>query len=202
MMVETDTRTETSCYPEKRRWTREEFVQIGEKGIFLPEEHLELVEGEIVQHMTPQNSPHMTAIRLTEEALRLAFPSRHDVRTQGPLALGLQSQLEPDVAVVSGSIRDYANAHPTTAVLVVEISDSTLAYDRGTKASLYAQAGIAEYWIVNLVDRVLEVHRQPAPMAARPFGYSYLSVTPLTEIDIVTPEAAPNYRILVSDLLP
>lgn len=88
--------------------------------------------------MSPQNSPHFTAIRLAEDALRKVFGLGYEVRVQGPLDLSPSSQPEPDIAVVRGSIRDYAKAHPTTAVLVVEVSDSTVVFDRGEKASLYA----------------------------------------------------------------
>jgi Uma2 family endonuclease len=105
--------------------------------------------------------------------------------------------------VVVGSARDYARAHPATAVLVVEVSDATLAFDRATKGALYAQAGITEYWIVNLADRVLEVHREPAPMAEQPLGHHYRSITRHTETEHVAPQAATLATpIAVADLLP
>src|SRR5690348_15524163 len=170
-------REEPLTLPARRCWTREEYERAASLGLFGPEERLELIEGEIVTKMTPQNSRHMSGIRLAEEALRLAFPSGYDVRVQGPLALGGRNEPEPDIAVVVGSMRDYFGAHPTTAVLVVEVSDTSLAYDRTTKTGIYARAGIAEYWIINLVDRVLEVHRQSAPMTGRPLGHYYRSVT-------------------------
>ncbi len=188
--------------PGPRCWTREEFERAGDLGLFGPEERLELISGEIIKKMAPQNSPHITGIRLVEEALRLAFPTGHDIRVQGPLALGSSSQPEPDVAVVTGSMRDYARHHPTTAVLIVEISDSTLRYDRTTKAELYAAAGIPEYWIVNLNDRVLEVHRQPAPMTGYTLGHYYRSVTQYLESESIAPLAAPDHSIEIADLLP
>lgn len=85
-----------------------------------------------------------------------------------PLNLTPVSQPEPDIAVVKGSARDYAVAHPTTALLVVEVAESTLAFDRGEKASLYAGAGISEYWVLNLVARRLEVSRDPIAMPEQP----------------------------------
>src|SRR5919198_1146345 len=119
--------------PRLRLWTREEYLKMVEAGVFKPGERVELIEGRNVA-MSPQNSPHFTAVSLVEEALRTLFGAGYVVRVQGPLDLSPTSQPEPDIAVVRGTIRDYAGAHPTTALLVVEVSDSTLAFDRGEKA--------------------------------------------------------------------
>ncbi len=186
----------------RRRWTRAEYHRAARLGLFRPDERLELIGGEVVQKMSPQQSPHATSIRRTEEALRLAFPQGHDVRVQLPLALGEHDEPEPDVAVVVGSMDDYEDEHPTSAVLVVEIADSSLRTDRGPKAGLYAAAGIGDYWIVDLNDRVLEVHRDPAPMADRPFGHGYRSVTRHDEPSSVAPLGAPTTPIRVEDLVP
>lgn len=186
----------------RRCWTREEFALAAERGIFKPEERLELIEGDIYPKMCPQNSPHAVTIRLVEIALNRIFTTGFDVRGQLPLALGARSQPEPDVAVVEGSVRDDETAHPTTAVLVVEVADATLAQDRTMKASLYALAGIPEYWIVNLIDRVVEVYRQPAPMADQSFGHHYRSITRHTETESFAPLTTPEGVISVTDLLP
>ena len=106
------------------------------------------------------------------------------------------------MAVVVGSFNDYRQTHPITAVLVVEVSDTTLAMDRTTKAALYARAGIEDYWIINLPDGVLEVHRQPAPMTDQPLGHHYRSITRLTISDTLAPLARPNALVSVADLLP
>ena len=111
---------------------------------------MELIEGEVVD-MPPQKNAHYTAILLAQRALERAFGPNYVVRVQGPLDLGERSQPEPDLAVVPGSPRDYRD-HPKTASLVVEVSDSTLVFDRERKARLFAKAGIPEYWIINLVD--------------------------------------------------
>ncbi len=157
--------------PGHHRWTLEKYERATELGLLGPDDRVELIEGEIVQKM-PQKSPHSTAISLALESLRLAFPVGFVVRPKLPLSVGELSQPEPDLAVVIGSVRDYADAQPTAAeaVLVVEVSDSTLLPDQTTKAGLYARAGIAEYWIVNLPERILEVHRQPAPREDEPAG--------------------------------
>jgi Uma2 family endonuclease len=113
-----------------------------------------------------------------------------------------RSKPEPDVAVVVGNFRDYRKKQPTTAVLLVEVSDTTLRQDRNIKASLYAKAAIEEYWIVILRDRVLEVYRDPTPMKDARFGYGYLNVVRYAETDRVSPLAAPEASIDVCDLMP
>ncbi len=184
-----------------RRWSREEYERMVERGIFTPGERVELIDGEVLT-MTPQGSTHATALMLLTEALRVAFgPSTH-VRGQLPLALDLVSEPEPDVVVVPGSPRDYRDAHPRSALLVVEISDTTLNYDREQKGSLYARAGIAEYWIVNLPERQVEVLRNPAADADARYGWSYQTVQRSRTGDFVSPLAAPAARIGVADLLP
>lgn len=188
--------------PERRLWTVAEFDDAAARGIIKPDERLELIEGEVIYKVTPQESRHTTGIRAVEEALRRAFAVGYDVRVQMPLVFGTRSKPEPDIAVVAGTFRDYAGSHPTTAVLVVEVSGSSLAFDRTTKAGLYARAGIPEYWILNLVERVLEVHRDPAPMAGKPLGHAYGTITRDTESETVSALAVPDRSIPVSDLLP
>ena len=167
---------------------------------FFQDRRVELIEGEIIEMPVPK-PPHVMALGLTEDALRAAFGRGFSVRTQVPLNLGDASEPEPDLAVVPGGPRDYPE-HPTTALLVVEISDTTLAIDRGRKASLYARAGLADYWIVYLVDRRLEVRRTPGPDSTQPYGCGYQDVTVLGPTDSVAPLAIPAARITVADLLP
>ncbi|HKA54467.1 MAG TPA: Uma2 family endonuclease [Candidatus Binatia bacterium] len=187
--------------PSPRLWTREEYYKMAEAGVFRPDERVELIGGRIVT-MSPQNSPHFTAICLVEDGFRTIFGTGYVVRVQGPLDLSPSSQPEPDIAVVRGNVRDYANAHPTTALLIVEVSESSLTFDRGEKASLYASAGIPEYWVVKLLDRRLEVCRDPVPLTGQPYGYGYQSGTHYAAADTVTPLAAPQGVMKVADLLP
>ena len=191
----------SAVVPRPRLWTREEYYKMAEAGVFRPSERVELIGGRIVT-MSPQNSPHATALTLAHEELRTLFGTGYVVRIQLPLDLSPSSQPEPDITVVRGSVRDYASTHPTTALLVVEISESTLAFDRGEKASLYASAGIPEYWIVNLLDRRLEVYRDPVPMPGQPYGYGYRNCTHYFAADGVATLAAPQEAIKVADLLP
>jgi Uma2 family endonuclease len=179
---------------ETRRWTREEYNRMAAEGYFGPEERVELLDGEIL--IVPrQGSRHATAIHLAAKTLSAAFGSGFYVRIQGALALEELSEPEPDVAVVRGTERDYATAHPSTALLVVEVSDSTLEHDRERKGSIYARTGIPEYWILNLIDRRLEVYRDPD-------GSEYRSVTNHAVGESVSPLHAAAARVTVADLLP
>jgi Uma2 family endonuclease len=162
---------------------------------------VQLVEGEIVA-MPPQREPHIVSVGLAGDALAAAFGDGFHVRVQGPLGLAERSEPEPDLAVVPGQRRDYLAAHPSSAVLVVEVADSTLAYDRRQKASLYARHGIQEYWIVNLQERVLEVHRDPMRDPTAVYGASYRFREVILAEGQIAPLAAPNRQVKVTDLLP
>ena len=184
-----------------RRWTRAEYERLVEAEILGPEDRIELLGGTMICK-EPQYSPHATSIRLVERALTAAFGPGWDVRSQMPVALDDESEPEPDVAVVPGAPRDYRDAHPTRPVLVVEVALSRLAFDREHKGSLYARAGIADYWLVNLPDRRLEVYRAPVPDGAAPFGWRYGSAFTLGPEERVAPLAAPGASVTVADLLP
>src|SRR5436309_4392739 len=183
------------------RWTREEYERMAEAGVFEPGKRVELLDGEIFE-LTPQGSLHVTGVLLAQEALEKALQGTYGVRTQFPLAVDPLSEPEPDVAVVAGTPRDFVLAHPASALLLVEVADTTLAYDRERKGSLYARAGILDYWIVNLIDRCLEVYRDPEPSPDTPYGWRYRSVERYVTGQSVSPLAFADVRILVADLLP
>lgn len=184
-----------------RRWTRAEYDRLIDLGIFRPGEHLELLGGQLIVS-EPQGSLHSAAVGLVEEAVRTCFGPGWAVRVQMPIALDHESEPEPDVAVVPGTHRDYEAAHPARPALLVEVAESSLADDRGTKATLYARAGIADYWIVNLVDRVLEVCRDPVTAAAQPSGWRYRAIATLSANDSIAPLARPDESIEVAAMLP
>jgi Uma2 family endonuclease len=184
-----------------RRFKRVEYERLTELGVFKPGERLELLDGLLVVR-EPQATPHATAVRLALGALRAAFGTSWLVETQLPIALDDASEPEPDVSVVPGDARSYREAHPSHPVLVVEVADTSLGEDRTLKGGLYARASIPDYWIVNLPDRVLEVHREPVPSDAAPFGWRYASALVLRPPDGVTPLAAPHARVAVASLLP
>lgn len=177
-----------------KRWTREAYERLAELGFFSPGERVELVDG-IIYRVSPRMSWQSSTIRAAQEALQRVFLDGFDLRVQMPLALDGQSQPEPDLAVVSGHWRDYRNAHPTTAALIVEVSESSLGLDRETKRVLYAEAGIPEYWILDTKGKQLEVFRDPREG-------DYHSRTVLNPGDTIAPLAAPGASIPVTDLLP
>lgn len=183
-----------------RRWSKREYYRLGELGFF-DGQRVELLEGHIMV-LAPQSPGHVFAVDRACRMLAHWFDNGYHVRLKGPLDLGQTSEPEPDICVVTGNREDYAQAHPTTAVLIVEVSDARVSYDRRRKGSLYARAGIADYWIVNLVDKQLEVYRDPQPDPSQPYGYSYACVTILVPPAVVHPLAAPQVSLAVADLLP
>jgi Uma2 family endonuclease len=183
-----------------RRFSRTEYERMIGLGIFQPGEAIELIGGQLMV-AEPQGAAHYTAIQKTARALEAAFGPRWTVRTQGPIGLDEDSEPEPDVVVVPGSPDDYGRAHPSRPTLTVEVAQESLDLDRLRKGSLYARAGLADYWVLNLVDRILEVYREPVPDAAAPFGWRYARQEAFEPSARVTPLAAPR-SIPVSRLLP
>jgi Uma2 family endonuclease len=143
---------------------RARYDQLVGAGIFGPEDRIELLDGLLVAR-EPQGERHATVVGLVRAALEKAFGSGYHMREEKPIALDERSEPEPDVVVVPGRLRDYLAAHPSRPVLVVEVADTSLALDRLRKGGLYARAGIADYWVVNLIDEVLEVYRKPVVTA-------------------------------------
>jgi Uma2 family endonuclease len=183
-----------------RSWTKAEYYRMAELGFFRGR-RVELLEGRIVV-LSPQNAPHTLAFDRVFRTLSRNFGAGWWVRPQFPLDLGQSTEPEPDVSVVLGDPDQFPTSHPTTAALIVEVSDTTLSSDRRRKGSLYARAGIADYWIVNLVARQLEVYRVPIPDARRRFGHRYSARTDLLPTATVSPLALPQAVIPVADLLP
>ena len=183
------------------RWTRRQYSRLIEHGLLDEDDPVELLDG-LLLVKEPQASPHRTSVLLVTRALGRAFGEGWFVQTQSPIALDDRSEPEPDVCVVRGSPRDYVESHPRRPALVVEVAQSALRRARGRKAALYARARITDYWIVNLVDRVLEVHREPArPGPARP-RWGYAAIETFNADGSVTPLAAPDALVRVADLLP
>jgi Uma2 family endonuclease len=185
-----------------RRWiTRAEFEALMEAGVFPREERLELLAGELTRREAV-NTAHAVAVRLVQIALEQVLGAGYDVRPQLPLALSEFDMPFPDIAVVPGSPRDYLAQHPTSALLVVEVSEASLKTDRTVKGSLYASAGIPEYWILNLRERVLEVYREPAADARAVYGAAYRQQCIYTTGEPVSPLCAPDATLAVEQLMP
>ena len=183
-----------------RHWTRVEYDRLVDLGVF-EGEPLELIGGQLIV-AEPKGSYHSSAVTAADYALRAALPPGWIVRTQQPVSLDDESEPEPDMVAVPGRPGDYRHAHPARPPLAVEVADSSLAFDRRQKGSLYARAGIPDYWIVNLVNRVVEIYRDPHPDPSAVYGWSYRSVTTVAPPAFVVPLAFPGSPIAASDLLP
>jgi Uma2 family endonuclease len=187
--------------PKPHRFTRDEYYLMANAGMF-KNQRVELIEGVIVD-MSLQNDPHAVTTLLVQQSLLKALPHLL-MRCQLPLTLGEKTEPEPDFAFTEGKTRDFLGTgkHPAFAHLVIEISDTTLEFDRKKKSSLYAQAGIPDYWIMNLRDHCIEVHRDPVAEPTAPFGFRYKSVTTLKPPESISPLANPTASIPIADLLP
>jgi Uma2 family endonuclease len=184
-----------------RRWTRREYGRLLEAGLLDEDDPVELLDG-LLLVKEPQSSPHRTAVLLTARALERAFGDGWFVQVQSAIILDDRSEPEPDVCVVQGSPRDHVQSHPRHPALVVEVAQSGLRRARGRKARAYARARIADYWIVNLVDRVLEVYREPARPGPARRHWGYASVQTLGPDALAAPLAGLTAGIRVADLLP
>ena len=176
------------------RLSRLEYDRAVEAGAFEPDAKLELIDGHL-QAMTPEGSRHAAVMDIVAHHLQRVFGSDFYVRIQHPLAVADYSEPQPDIAVVRGAAHDYLDAHPTTAALIVEISNESLDHDRTVKQRLYARCGITEYWILALPEARLEVYREPAEDG-------YRTVTTHASGDEVGPLARPDAQIAVDELLP
>ena len=183
--------------PAVKTWTVPEFHQMGELGWFEGRRAM-LIRGVILED-DAMNPPHAIAGTKTEDLIREYFGRGWHVRVQKPLVLGQTTDPEPDVAVVIGRPGDYM-AHPTTAELIVEISDTSLRYDTTEKMSLYAAAMIREYWVLDINGRQLLVHRVADATAI--FGFRYASIQTFGATDSVSSLAQPSATVRVADLLP
>ena len=177
-----------------RRWGRVEYERLVDLGAF-ENDPVELIGGQLIV-AEPKGSEHATAVDMADDALRAALPAGWIVRGQNPLALDDESAPEPDGRA------DYRRAHPARPVLIIEVAESSLGFDQVAKGSLYARAGIVDYWIVNLVDRVLEVYRDAGADVTAPYGWRYTSVQRFTRPSAVAPLEIPAAPISVAALLP
>ncbi len=181
----------TAVEPQTKRWTREEFYELAEQGYFRGK-RVQLIDGEIFE-MAPQGHPHAKAITLLTRWATTHFPPPALVRIQMPLNAAARSDPEPDVAIVPDP--SWASSdHPESAMLVLEVADSSLRLDR-RKSAVYAGCGVPEYWIVNLPESQIEVHR--APLAPERRYVDTLIVKPPQGL---APLSRPEARLTISEL--
>lgn len=185
--------------PMRKRWTREEYHRLATEGWF-QNQRVELIDGEVIE-MSPQSPEHYLAIERVRRCLEKIFGSEYWVRSQGPVTNGEISEPEPDLCVVKGTPEDYTQ-HPREALLVIEVSKTSLKFDSTTKLSLYASMGVPDYWVLDLENRQLLVHRQPRVDGKARFGYTYQQTETITVDGQVTPLESPATHIAVADMLP
>ena len=179
----------------KRLISVDEYHRMAEDGLFAQDERVELIEGEIVEKMVIKN-PHAAGVRRLDALFHRAVGGRVVIDVQNPVRLGDWSEPEPDVKLLAWRDDYYGSSAPTAqdVLLVVEVADSSVRYDREVKGPLYARQGIREYWLLNLPAGLLEVYRRPGPDG-------YREVRRLRHGDSIAPEAFPDAVFAVSDLL-
>lgn len=186
-----------------RRFTIDEYHRMEEAGMLKPGDRVELLEG-IITMMSPIGPPHAVAVELLSRYFARTLPDGWTSRTQHPI-LTHDSEPQPDCCIVKGALTDYRDRHPDAreVLLVIEVSESTLTEDREVKARIYAASGIPEYWIVNLVDRTLEVRSRPiAASGDLPARYESVDVLgPEATVDVML-DGSKAGSILVAHLIP
>jgi len=178
----------------KVQFTVDDYYRMAEAGILTRDDRVELIEGEIVR-MPPIGEPHQSRTDRQAKAFISRLGDRAIVRVQGPIRLDEFSEPQPDLALLRPRPDFYESAHPRPedVLLVVEISVTTLAYDRGTKLPLYARHGIPEVWVVDVQARRIEAYREPE-------GDHYRVMLTLGLGDTISPAAFPDLQFAVSDL--
>jgi Uma2 family endonuclease len=177
-----------------RQWTVDEYHRIIATGILTPRDRVELLDGYIIE-MVPQEPPHASTTSSFGNDFVMLFAGKAWVRQQLPITIAPNSEPEPDIAVVKIDPNRYRDCHPSPddVHLLIEVADSTLSYDRGRKAKVYASANISEYWIVDVNQRQIIVFREP-------IGDTYQVEQVLSMTDAIAPVAFPEIVIQLSNL--
>lgn len=187
--------------PTAKRFTLDEYHHLADLGFFTENDRVELIRGELIQ-MAAKGTPHTTCCRNLLEELPKLVGGKATLQCQDPIVLPSNSEPEPDFAILKRRADNYLSAHPSAAdvLLVIEIADSTLKYDQEVKLSLYAEAGISDYWIFNLVENHLEAYSEPYQTMQGNFGYSTKHIF-LPNQSVVLP-CFPDLSVDLSKVLP
>lgn len=182
--------------PQRWRFTVEDYRRMAEAGLFAPDARLELIDGEILQ-MSPIGARHLAGVNRATRTFSRVAGDRVVVSVQNPISLPPHDEPQPDVALLRPRADDYARQKPgpEDVLLVVEVADTSVAYDRQTKLLRYARAGVRESWLLDLPGDALEVHREPGPRG-------YALIRRCYRGERIAPEALPDVEIAVDDLLP
>lgn len=183
-------------YPHPHRVSTQEYLRMGAAGVFAPEARLELIAGEIVE-MAPIGSRHAGVVNRLNRLLGRLLGERAVVSIQNPIIAGEHSVPQPDIALLKPRSDDYSAAHPSAAdvLLVIEVAETTLAFDVGTKVALYARAGIAEAWVVDVAGGSVRIYRQPGPS-----GYQASTIAAGEEVASCL--AFPDLKLPVAGIFP
>ena len=196
MTIERDRMSAQIDHPKRHLVTAQEYLRMGETGVFAPDARLELIEGEIFE-MAPIGPPHAAAVRTLTELMYERVGRRATVSVQAPLIAGQLSVPEPDLALLKPRSDRYASAHPGRAdvMLVIEVADTTLRADLETKVPLYARAAVPEVWVVAVGERAVHVFREPGIN-----GYRKTLVA--RQEDEITAVELPGARLRVAEIFP
>ena len=188
--------SETAQVRQRRRFTVAEYYAMAEAGILTEKDRVELLDGEIVV-MAPIGNRHQSSVDGHGEMFTLSLRGRANVRVQGPVRLDDDNEPEPDVMLLRRRDDYYATAHPgpDDVLLLIEVADTTLDFDRNVKLRLYARAGIPEVWIVNLQDRRVETYAEPE-------GDQYGSIRHYGPGESVAPLSFPDIALEVERVIP
>jgi len=178
-----------------RRFSVDEYHRMAEAGVFMPGESVELIRG-VIREMTPKGRRHAIAVTKAINIFAVKLAGRASTYVQDPLIMrNGHSEPEPDLVITSNPDPDAYGTENSLPLLVIEIADTSLKHDRSIKGPLYAEADVPEYWIVNLVDNVLEVYREPS-------GDTYQHMTTHEPGNRIAPLAWPDMEIEVQELFP
>lgn len=177
------------------RFTVKEYYRMAEAGIFTEDDRVELIEGQVIQ-MAPIGSHHQGVVDRAARVFQLRVGERAIVRVQGPVRLDIQSEPQPDIALLRPRADFYTGGHPTArdVLLLIEVADTTVEYDRDVKMPLYARAGVPEVWLTILSEDAIDVYRSPSPT-----GYQH--VRRFRRGQRLAPQALPDLEIDVQDIL-
>ncbi|MBW4554171.1 MAG: Uma2 family endonuclease [Aphanocapsa sp. GSE-SYN-MK-11-07L] len=178
----------SSSKAQPKRFTVHEYHRLVEMGFLSEDDHVELIRGELIQ-MAAKGTAHETCIRRLLRQLPLLLQNRATLQCQAPISLSFDGEPEPDFAIVRNRADDYATEHPTPedTLLVIEVADSSLDYDREIKLPLYAEAKISDYWLFNLPDHYLEAYSEPYQIALGQFGYLNRRIVPTNGVITLPP---------------
>ncbi|MEN9279581.1 MAG: Uma2 family endonuclease [Gloeomargarita sp. DG_1_4_bins_134] len=174
--------------PHPVRFTVQDYHRLLELGFLGEDDHIELIRGELMQ-MAAKGTAHETCVRRLLRQLPWLIQNRATLQCQAPVSLAVDGEPEPDFAIVRNRPDDYATQHPTPEdiLLVIEVADSSLDYDREVKLPLYAEAKISDYWLFNLPDSYLESYSEPYQITPGKFGYLNKKIIPRTGVVVLPP---------------